>query len=140
MESTRIFRSDVKFAAMEFSDRLAYALSFADKSRRELADHLGISMQAVSQVLNGVNKNMNAENTIRAARFLKVSSWWLATGEGPPIGRDALCEALSSEAISYAVEWDSMSEPERAQFKLLLAAVRVAPTGHGDLDDNGTGG
>lgn len=68
----------------DFGSRLTRALALADKSQRELAAELGISVQAVGQVIAGKTKAMTAENTARAARYLKINQLWLATGEGHP--------------------------------------------------------
>lgn len=68
----------------DFGTRLTKALALADTSQRELAAELGISVQAVGQVISGKTKAMTAENTAKAARFLKISPLWLATGEGQP--------------------------------------------------------
>lgn len=39
-------------------------------------------MQAVGDVINGKSKAFTAENNAKAAEFLKVNSFWLATGDG----------------------------------------------------------
>lgn len=71
-----------------FGQRLAVALADKDASRADLArvlmspkGELGISVAAVGQAINGPG-SFNAENTLRAAAYLGVSAWWLATGEG----------------------------------------------------------
>lgn len=79
-----------------FADRLAQALDAAGKKRGDLARVLrspdgtmGISPSGVGQLLSGQSKSATAENCERAARFLGVSGYWLATGEGPmrePLG------------------------------------------------------
>jgi transcriptional regulator with XRE-family HTH domain len=107
----------------DFGDRLAHALVLADESRDGLAKALGISVQAISQVITGVTKAMTAENTVKAARHLGVSAYWLATGDGAAKSSQALRESLSDEAISYAAEFDAMTETEREQFKMLLAVA-----------------
>jgi transcriptional regulator with XRE-family HTH domain len=112
-----------KVPTMEFGDRLTKALAIANESRDGLAKALGISVQAISQVINGITKAMTAENTLRAARHLRVSAWWLATGEGSPQGVHVLRDTLSDEAVSYGVEFDAMTETEREQFKMLLAVA-----------------
>ncbi|WPH22286.1 LexA family transcriptional regulator [Variovorax paradoxus] len=48
----------------------------------QLAKALGISYQAVKRLLEGKSKTFNAQNNEEAARFLNVSSRWLATGKG----------------------------------------------------------
>jgi transcriptional regulator with XRE-family HTH domain len=112
-----------KVAGMEFGDRLVRAMSIAHESRDGLSKALGISVQAISQVINGTTRAMTAENTLRAARHLRVSAWWLATGEGSPQGARSLAESLTDEAISYAVEYDAMTPTEKEQFKMLLAVA-----------------
>ncbi len=75
--------------ATTFADRLARALEASGKSRADLArvlrstkGHLGISDSAIGQLLDGTSKSMTAENCARAARFLEVNHYWLATGDG----------------------------------------------------------
>jgi transcriptional regulator with XRE-family HTH domain len=69
---------------MDFKERLAAAIKRANTSRPKLVQALGVSSQAVSQVLAGDTKALTAENTAKAARFLQVDWYWLATGEGSP--------------------------------------------------------
>ncbi len=65
-----------------FSERLEASLWSARKDRQQLAEALSISVQAIGQVLSGKTKALNAENTAKAARYLRVDPYWLATGEG----------------------------------------------------------
>ena len=67
-----------------FGGRLAYALELSKKDRKALATALNTTVQAVGQVINGDTKSMTAENAARAARFMEVSGFWLATGDGEP--------------------------------------------------------
>lgn len=62
-------------------------------SVRWLADHLKISYQAVKKAVTGDSKSLSAENNANAAKFLGVSSEWLATGEGVPQQRADLAGA-----------------------------------------------
>lgn len=66
-----------------FADRLGSAMG-KSVSRDALATALGISVQAIAQVLKGTTRALTAENTVKAARFLGVDSYWLATGAGSP--------------------------------------------------------
>lgn len=73
------------FPDMSYGKRLEKALELAGKDRKELAAHLEISVQAVGQVITGGrsgNQRFDAENSARAAQFLGVDHFWLATGEG----------------------------------------------------------
>lgn len=65
------------------NERLAEAMSATGKSDRlNLAKAMGISVQAVGAVINGKSKSLNAENCSKAARYLGVSTDWLAAGYG----------------------------------------------------------
>jgi len=65
-----------------YKDRLAAALKAAQVSDNQLAAHLNVSIQAVRKVAAGTTTAFTAENNAKAARFLRVSPDWLATGEG----------------------------------------------------------
>ena len=65
-----------------FADRLKAAMG--ETSRDALAKALDISVQAIAQVLKGTTRALTAENTVKAARFLGVDAYWLATGKGSP--------------------------------------------------------
>lgn len=74
-----------KLAFMTYGTRLAYALEREEKSRADLADALDVSVQAIGQVITGGrsgSQTFTAANHMKAARFLKVSPDWLATGDG----------------------------------------------------------
>jgi hypothetical protein len=75
--------------ATTYGERLQQALTHAHKTVPELARQLvkpdgqrGISGSAVYQVLRGETRAHTAENCLRAARYLQVDAFWLATGQG----------------------------------------------------------
>lgn len=67
-----------------YGERLDAALSKSGKDRAQLSQGIGVSVQAIGQVIAGKTKALTAENSARAARFLSVDHYWLATGEGGP--------------------------------------------------------
>jgi transcriptional regulator with XRE-family HTH domain len=70
---------------MNFGERLDHALERSKKSRRELAEHIGVSPQAVGMIITsagGKERRLSTENHLKAANFLSVSPYWLSTGEG----------------------------------------------------------
>lgn len=74
-----------KLAFMTYGTRLKQALTEAKRSRAELAKHLGMSVQAVGQVITGGrsgDQTFTASNNVKAAAYLRVDAHWLATGEG----------------------------------------------------------
>lgn len=52
-------------------------------SAKDLAAELSVSYQAVKKVVDGKSAAFSAANNAYAARALKVTGDWLATGEGP---------------------------------------------------------
>lgn len=67
---------------MDFNTRLAQAMEARQCSRATLAKELQVSVQAVGMVLSGDTRALTAENAAKAAKFLGVDYFWLATGEG----------------------------------------------------------
>jgi transcriptional regulator with XRE-family HTH domain len=103
-----------------YAQRLTHAMELARVTdRAKLADALGISVQAVGQALAGQTRALSAENSAKAARFLKVDHHWLATGEGEPRP-----PGPSEQAIAFAREWDKLNTTERRRWTALLAASR----------------
>jgi transcriptional regulator with XRE-family HTH domain len=60
--------------------------------RAKLAEAVGISVQAVGQVLNGASVAFTAASNAKAARYLACNAYWLATGEESPEIGDGLTE------------------------------------------------
>lgn len=107
---------------MSYAERLARAMELARltgrDARAKLATALGISVQAVGQALNGKSK-FSAETSARAARFLKVDHFWLATGEGEPRPT-----AVSDEALDFARRYDKLDAEGRAKFSAAIVLAR----------------
>ena len=93
---------------MSYGKRLDRALTLAGKERKELANAIGVKVQSIGQVINGQTQALTAENSARAAKFLKVDHHWLATGEGlahPPVGAGT---NLSQHALALAKHFDRL--------------------------------
>lgn len=104
-----------------YGQRLSTAMELARVTdRAKLADALEISVQAVGMVLAGKTRALTAENSAKAARFLKVDHYWLATGEGE--ARPS--SKVSDEAMEFARRYDHLNEAERRRFSALLLAAR----------------
>jgi transcriptional regulator with XRE-family HTH domain len=69
---------------MNYGKRLEKSIELAKSSRKAVAKAAGVSVQAIGQVIRGETSALTAENHVRAARFLEIDSFWLATGEGKP--------------------------------------------------------
>lgn len=103
-----------------YGERLEEALKLAGRERKELCAAIGITLQALGQVISGKTKALTAENSARAARFLQVDHFWLATGEGSPRGAnsDDLFRVLGVTKI----EWDRLPTDDKNELVMLLRA------------------
>lgn len=103
-----------------YGERLEEALKIAGRERKELCAAVGITLQALGQVISGKTKALTAENSARAARFLQVDHFWLATGEGAP-------SAMQSDELLRAIgvakkDWDRLPSDDRNEVVMLLRA------------------
>jgi len=90
--------SNLSSMSTTYGARLDTALRLAKTDRQTLADQLGISVQAIGQVIAGKTKALTAENSAQAARVLGVDGYWLATGEGA-VGSAKPAAAKASASI-----------------------------------------
>lgn len=87
---------------MTYGSRLKTAITQAKCGRKDLAAAIGISVQAIGDVINGKSNALTAENSAKAAAFLRVSSSWLATGEGEMLPRDLVSTNRVGGGLSIA--------------------------------------
>ncbi|WP_310614112.1 helix-turn-helix transcriptional regulator [Limnohabitans sp.] len=127
-----------------YQDRLLKATSVAKKTRIELANALGISVQAVGSVLNGNTKELTAANNSKAAKFLDCNPDWLAlgTGEMKRISAQQVQENTSNayttaeQALrtieNHITQLDAVERQEAAAL-LSMFAISMRPTTKQDL-------
>ncbi|WP_158615632.1 helix-turn-helix domain-containing protein [Comamonas sp. BIGb0124] len=92
-------------SSMTYGERLDQALKLAGKDAKSLATELGVSVQAVYQVISGKTKALTAENSAFAAVYLGVSSVWLATGKGAPHTDRHLQAESANQATGNSGNW-----------------------------------
>lgn len=131
---------------MTYGTRLKHALDVSEKSRASLAEHLDISVQAVGQVITGGRSRsqaFTAENSAKAAAFLGVSHYWLATGEGEMLEKDLFdadqTDATDGEAAGRAAMLEAvnilgtclqrMDAESRKAASHFLQEMAASPTG-----------
>lgn len=109
---------------MSYGDRLSEALDLAKKTRKELAEHLEVSVQALGQAILGRTNAATAENCARTARFLRVDAFWLATGEGEARPRSL----YSPMATKIARDFDDRVPTEKrdAVYANVMGAIDLA--------------
>lgn len=86
---------------MTFSTRLNKALKDAQKSQTDLAEHLGVTPQAVQQWCMTNGTTPRAKRTEAIAAFLGCSYPWLVTGESQS---NMVAEPAASYDIDSALE------------------------------------
>lgn len=67
---------------IEYRERLTHALKLSNRTVKDLQLHLDVTYQALKSLSDGKSKALSVENNARAARYLDVDAFWLATGEG----------------------------------------------------------
>ena len=65
-----------------YGKRLKEALSYRQKDRKWLSTELGVSVQAIGQLIRGETTSLTASNHDKAAHALGVSPRWLSSGDG----------------------------------------------------------
>ncbi len=101
---------------MNFAARLRQALEHAGKSDAQLAAHLNLTKQAVWSALKGGRNGdgaMSAYNTAKAAAYLNINFFWLATGEGSidPDSTEHRAPDLSPEAKAIVLLYEVIRDP-----------------------------
>lgn len=71
-----------------YGERLRAAIKLRKTTQTALAEAIGTSPQAVSQVIRGESKAFAGINHARAAAFLRIRSEWLADHKGPMVLED----------------------------------------------------
>lgn len=123
-----LFEQGSTLADVTFSERLSLALSAAVMTPVKLAEELGVTVQAVSQVLSGSTKAMTAANCAKTARILSVDAYWLATGEGEMKPAQAVQDnmALSEEERDVIVALRVLDPRDRLELVAQLMAKAAA--------------
>jgi len=83
---------------MSYSERFRQALLRPGKSRAGVAAAMGVSVQAVGQIVRGTTKSATAANNALAAAYFGCDPNWLATGRGTPGWSDEPATLIASEA------------------------------------------
>lgn len=71
-------------AGMPYADRFLEGLARPGKTRAGVARAMGVSVQAISSIVNGHTKAATAANNAAAAGYFGCDPTWLATGVGSP--------------------------------------------------------
>lgn len=64
------------------AQRFNEALAESKITKKELAEAVGVSPSAITQIANGETKELKASVALKIARNLNIDPWWLVMGEG----------------------------------------------------------
>ncbi len=64
------------------AQRLKFALGRSGRTRKDLAQYVGVTSGAISQWMRGGITTMSSQNAQKVSEFLGVSNAWLITGRG----------------------------------------------------------
>lgn len=117
---------------MTYGKRLEKSLLAANKTRKELAAALECKVQAIGMVITGAGKaerSLSGKNNVKAAKFLKVDSYWLATGAGDPKPKyseqQKEISTLSADAIEIGVYFDKLTDPGDRTMAYVAAMAEI---------------
>lgn len=95
-----------------------------------LADHLGVSVQAVRKVLDGKSAAFNVFNHFEACKFLGIDAEWLATGDrqmASPDGAESQADQLAYALESLTSALQKADKNSRIAVEPLLASMANEP-------------
>ncbi len=100
------------------SERIELALKAADMSARDVAESMGITVQAVYNWLRNPAANLKSEHLFRLASLTKHSPRWIALEEGPRKIGDL---AANEPEVAYALTTEAAARPNA---RAVIAAVQ----------------
>jgi hypothetical protein len=105
---------------MNYGERLAKAMKRGEDGEveiKDLARECGLSVQRIGQILDPAypDRQMMAEPHAKAAKYLRVNPFWLATGSGPraytPSAGQWPFELVAQE------DWEKLPEKSRGMLE-----------------------
>lgn len=101
-------------------DRLRWLLEFRDITQVALAEKIGRTQAAISNLVTTSTRRPNAETLLRLAAALECSAEWLVRGEGHPFEISVVGKRAEKELLAAFRDMD-----QQAQSALLAAALAM---------------
>jgi hypothetical protein len=110
-----------------YKDRLAAAMRHKGVKITALAQAIGMSYQGVKKVLDSESASLNSANNAAAARFLGVSSDWLASEVGDMLAGPPATDqpSLSVLAMELGRLFDMLPDDRILRARVLNATSEV---------------
>lgn len=109
------FQSWAKKASI--GDRLRWLLEYRKMKQTELAEKIGTTQAAVSNICTQSSRKPSAPTLLRMAAALQASADWIITGEGHPFEINVVGKRAEKDLLDAFRSMD-----EQAQAALLAAA------------------
>lgn len=98
---------------MTLIERIDIALQHAGKSRAHLAQAIGLTPAAFTNLQRRPGSRMEPQNVARVARYLRADIYWMCTGEGGEYVPEVSEPEFSLLARDAAAWLDAMSDDDR---------------------------
>lgn len=98
-------------------DRLRWLMEYRNVKQVSLAEQIGVSQAAISNLVTQSSRKPSAPTLLRMAAALQCSADWLITGEGHPFEINIVGKRAEKELLAAFRDMD-----EQAQAALIAAA------------------
>lgn len=102
-------------------DRLRWLMEYRNVKQVQLAEQIGITQAAISNIATTASRKPSAPTLLRMAAALQCSADWLITGEGHPFEINVVGKKAEKDLLNAFRALD-----EQAQAALLAAAKAMA--------------
>jgi transcriptional regulator with XRE-family HTH domain len=102
-------------------ERLRWLLEVREMKQTELAEKIGRTQAAISNVVTDSSRRPNAETLLRMAAALQCSAEWMVTGEGHPFEVNVVGKKAEKDLLEAFRGMDM-----QAQSALLAAAKAMS--------------
>lgn len=128
MQEANISTNEPVRLVMSYGERLQKALAASGRERKELAQACGCTVQNLGMVITsagGKERTLGVQAHAKAARYLGVDSYWLATGLGKMRSDGAgPGSGLSDDALEIAEYFDKLTH-KVARTRAYVASMAV---------------
>lgn len=102
-------------------DRLRWLLEYREMKQTELAEQIGTTQAAISNIATNASRKPSAPTLLRMAAALQASADWIITGEGHPFEISTVGKKAEKDLLAAFRELD-----QQAQAALLAAAKAMS--------------
>ena len=113
------FQSWAKKASI--GDRLRWLLEYREMKQTQLAEAIGTTQAAISNIVTNASRKPSAPTLLRMAAVLQASADWIITGEGHPFEISTVGKRAEKDLLAAFRDMDP-----QAQAALLAAAKAMS--------------